>query len=295
MGMLSQFITSTQFYLFGRSRFTQTAWEAAAKQYVAGELEGAMLSGKTYAVTGANSGIGRETAKFLASRGAVVFMLCRSEKRAEAARSEMLEELRVARDDCEDVEVGELKILIGDVSLASSVSALATSLERHASRLDGLVCNAGVLLNDKTMTAEGVETTFASHLAFGSYLLTEQLLPLLKKSDGRVILTTSGGMYNSKFPGVDECVDPPEKKYDGQFAYVYAKRGQVLLAEHYARHEPDVPVVTCHPGWVDTPAVDVAYGAQKSGSGLTRRAAPCWLRMHSWNTTCSHSVSPTPS
>ena len=89
MGMLTQFITSTQFYLFGRSRFTQTGWQKAAKKYVQGELEECKLQGKCYAVTGANSGIGRETAGFLASRGARVLMLCRSKERAEKAKNEM--------------------------------------------------------------------------------------------------------------------------------------------------------------------------------------------------------------
>ena len=74
MGMLTQFITSTQFYLFGRSRFTQTGWQKAAKKYVQGELEECKLQGKCYAVTGANSGIGKETAGFLASRGARVLI-----------------------------------------------------------------------------------------------------------------------------------------------------------------------------------------------------------------------------
>ena len=46
MGMLTQFITSTQFYLFGRSRFTQTGWQKAAKKYVQGELEDCKLQGK---------------------------------------------------------------------------------------------------------------------------------------------------------------------------------------------------------------------------------------------------------
>ena len=94
MGMLTQFITSTQFYLFGRSRFTQTGWHKAAKKYVQGELEDCKLQGKCYAVTGANSGIGRETAGFLASRGARVLMLCRSIERAEKARDDAVEALQ---------------------------------------------------------------------------------------------------------------------------------------------------------------------------------------------------------
>ena len=278
--MLSQFITSTQFYLFGRSHFTATGWSKHAKRYVAGELEAAKLAGKVYAVTGANSGIGREAARFLASRGATVYMVCRSEARASQARSEMLEELRTSSDG--SCTLGSLEIVVGDVSLAASVRDVAAALAAKTDRLDALVCNAGVLLNEKTMTEEGVETTFASHFAFGSYLLTRELLPLLKKSDGRVVYVTSGGMYNAKFPGVAACVDPPAETYDGQFAYVYAKRGQVLLAEHLSSAEPAVAFVASHPGWTDTPAVDLAYGSQKSYLEPMRTTwqgaeGMCWL------------------
>ena len=136
--------------------------------------------------------------------------------------------------------------------------------------------------NEKTLTREGVETTFACHLAFGAYLLARELMPLLERSPtSRVVLTTSGGLYNSKFPGVAAVVDPDSDKYDGQFAYVYAKRGQVLLAEHHARAS-DVPVVASHPGWTDTPAVDAAYGAQKKYLEPMRTPwqgaeGQCWL------------------
>ena len=157
MGMLTQFITSTQFYLFGRSRFTQTGWHKAAKKYVQGELDECKLQGKCYAVTGANSGIGRETAGFLASRGARVLMLCRSKERAEKAKNEMKPD-----------NGGSLEVIVADVSLVSSVTAAAKQVRATTSKLDGLVCCAGVLLNEKTMTSEGVEATFASHLAFGS-------------------------------------------------------------------------------------------------------------------------------
>jgi dehydrogenase/reductase SDR family protein 12 len=68
-------------------------------------------------------------------------------------------------------------------------------------------------------------------------------------------------MYNSKFPSVEECLNPT--KYDGQQAYIYAKRGQVLLAEELAVMEPEVKWVSSHPGWADTPGVDSAFGDQK--------------------------------
>ena len=64
-----------------------------------------------------------------------------------------------------------------------------------ARQLDALVCNAGALLHERKMTSEGVEMTSATHLIFGSYLLTELLLPALNRAKApRVLLVSSGGM-----------------------------------------------------------------------------------------------------
>ena len=87
-------------------------------------------------------------------------------------------------------------------------------------------------------------------------------------------------MYNSKFPGVEACVDP--EKYDGQFAYVYAKRGQVLLAERLAAQEPRVAFISSHPGWTRTAAVEAAYGSSAKYLEPMRTAwqgaeGQCWL------------------
>jgi len=264
MGPVSQLITTTQFYLFGRSHFTATGWARASKKYVPAELE-VSLAGKSYCVTGANSGVGRECARFLYSRGARVFCVCRNRERGERAVAEMSAEAPA-------VEGGRLELVVGDVSLASSTVEIAAEIERAAGRLAGLVCNAGALSATKTMTAEGVETTFAAHLAFGSYLLSRRL-----KAD-RIIFVTSGGMYNTKFPDVATCVDPPD--FDGSFAYARAKRGQVLLAERLARD--GLLAVSSHPGWTDTPGVESAYGAQKSWLQPLRSLwqgaeGMCWL------------------
>mmetsp|Transcript_2038 Transcript_2038/g.3183 ORF Transcript_2038/g.3183 Transcript_2038/m.3183 type:complete len:530 (-) Transcript_2038:49-1638(-) len=168
-------------------------------------------------------------------------------------------------------------------------------------KLHALVCNAGALLNDFTKTSEGVETTFASHLLFGTYLLTKLALPTLQNTpDSRVVVVSSGGMYNTAFPDW-EVVTCRKGKYDGQLAYARAKRGQVLLCERWAELYPtgapdakkmkkrkskkkvksnensgssssgseddsssnNPAFVSCHPGWVDTPGVDAAYGEQK--------------------------------
>ena len=126
------------------------------------------------------------------------------------------------------------------------------------------------LLNDKKLTSDGHEVTIASHLISGSYLLSKLLLPKLqnavKDNNGnnndndqpRVIYVSSGGMYNTKFPNWEEATN--QKKYDGVMAYSYAKRGQILLAEQLAKRYPEIKWLSCHPGWVDTNAVDEAFG-----------------------------------
>ena len=107
-----------------------------------------------------------------------------------------------------------------------------------------------------------------SHLVCGSYQLTKLLMPSLKKaseaSDGeaRVIYVASGGMYNSKFPEWGEAASTGkyESKYNGNMAYAYAKRGQVLLAEQFTKKYQDTTFLSCHPGWTKTAGVDDAYG-----------------------------------
>jgi len=73
-------------------------------------------------------------------------------------------------------------------------------------------------------------------------------------------------MYNFAFPewnkATSTCTDP-KVRYDGQIAYAYAKRGQVLLCERWAEQHQHIKVVSCHPGWTQTAAVDLAYGESK--------------------------------
>lgn len=204
-------------------------------------------------VTGANSGIGKEIARFLASKGATVHMVCRSMERAEIARAEILQCALGA----------DLRILQADCSLERDVRRCWDEFGGIGSQLDGLVCNAGALLNEKTITDEGVEVTFASHLLFGVYLLGSLAMPALAASQGRLVIVSSGGMYNTKFPDWDTA-NALQGQYDGQLAYAYMKRGQVILAERWAESQPAVKVISCHPGWADTEGVDKAYGSKKS-------------------------------
>jgi dehydrogenase/reductase SDR family protein 12 len=140
-------------------------------------------------------------------------------------------------------------------------------------KLDALVCNAGALLNEKTLTSEGVEVTFASHFLFGTYLLGSLAMPLLKEGAAyasgrlggqtdfaRLVVVSSGGMYNTCFPDWATATSTGKAKYDGTLAYAYAKRGQVLLCERWSALHPEVKIVSTHPGWTDTPGVEEAFG-----------------------------------
>merc|ERR1712070_26902 len=132
----------------------------------------------------------------------------------------------------------------------------------NESSLDGVVCNAGALLSERVETKEGVETTFACHFLFGTYWLGKLSMPLLKQSkDPRLVIVTSGGMYNAKLePFADLYSGGPAKGFDGQLAYAKAKRAQVVLGERWAKEFPEVKIVSAHPGWTLTPGVQSVYG-----------------------------------
>eukprot|EP00605_Chrysophyceae_sp_TOSAG23-4_P002173 GSChrysophyteH1.ASY1.ANO1.2403.1 assembled CDS len=179
-------------------------------------------------------------------------MLCRNKARAEAARDDVV------------AQSGNDKVVFlqADVSLEADVRRVVDELTFHPlarvakdsqPRLDGLVCNAGALLNELTMTKEGFETTFAAHLLFGTYLLGDLCMPLLNATaDSRLVIVSSGGMYNYGLPSWEVLTstnESSEKNYDGQKAYAYAKRGQVILAEYWTKEHPEVKIVTAHPGW----------------------------------------------
>jgi len=270
MGIIKQGIVSTQFFLYGRKHFTQTGYRKHLAQHA--ELvqssavveggaadDGVDLSGQTFLVTGANQGIGKEIATYAASKQATVYLLCRNAERAESARKEIQD-----RTNNKNVNV-----LLADVSEPSQVAAAVAEFCDKEPQLDCLVCNAGALFNERKVNSAGHEVTLMSHLVCGSYQLTKLLMPALKKSseakDGaaRVVYVASGGMYNSKFPewSLAASTGKNEAEYDGNLAYSYAKRGQVLLAERFTRDCPGVSFVSSHPGWVRTAAVDSAYGS----------------------------------
>ena len=226
------------------SSFDRTGFRIHSLDFDPADLD-VDLGGRRCVVTGANSGIGFETALALADLGAEVGLLCRNPERGEAAATRIRE------------ETGNTRVwsAVVDVSRLASVRAFVEQLGPEP--VDVLVHNAGVLPDERAVTDEGLEITFATHVV-GPHLLTTLLRERLEASDeGRVIWVSSGGMYTRKLQVEDPGWEARADAYDGVLAYAETKRAQVVLARLWAEAFAGTPVVvhSMHPGWADTPAV----------------------------------------
>lgn len=209
------------------------------------DLEPGALEGRTVAVTGANSGLGKATVLGAVRLGAAARMLCRDPARGESARQQVLRACPSADVVVEQCDLSELK----------SVRACAARLRDELPGLHALVHNAGVLPPERTLSADGHELTVATHV-LGPHLLTGELRAVLAADlDARVVFVSSGGMYAQRLR-----VDDPEfheGDYDGTAAYARTKRMQVVLAQLWAARLADqhIAVHSMHPGWADTPGI----------------------------------------
>ncbi|XP_021771535.1 dehydrogenase/reductase SDR family member 12-like isoform X2 [Chenopodium quinoa] len=203
------------------------------------------LDGKNCIVTGANTGIGFATAQDLASRGASVYLLCRSKERGEVALSKI------------QTETGNQNVYleICDLSSLSEIKSVSAKFASKGTPLHVLVNNAGILENNRITASEGFELNFAVNV-LGTYAMTELMLPLLEKAapDARVITVSSGGMYTSP---LTKDLQISEEKIDGVMQYARNKRVQVALTEYWAEKYKDknIGFYTMHPGWAETPGV----------------------------------------
>jgi dehydrogenase/reductase SDR family protein 12 len=201
--------------------------------------------GRVAVVTGATSGLGRVTAEKLAALGAQVILVGRNQEKLEVAIREIAATTGNHR----------LSYEVADLSLMTEVRGLAQRLLEREEAIHILVNNAAVLPTRRELTREGLETAFATDL-LSPYLLTRLLTPLLRNSaPARIINVLSGGMYLS---GVDvNDLENEKGKYDGSRAYARAKRGLMILTEHWAKQlaSAGVTVNAMHPGWADTPGV----------------------------------------
>jgi len=202
------------------------------------------LSGKTAVVTGANSGLGYETASALARHGAHVMMACRDEGRG----TEALERLRA------DVPQASAELSLLDLADLASVRKFAEAYAGERDHLEILVNNAGVMaLDERRATADGFEMQFGTnHL--GHYALTGLLLPQLQaRPGGRVVSVTSFGHKVGRM-NFDDL--QWERSYRKWLAYGRSKLANLLFTFELDRRAraagSSIIAAVAHPGYANT-------------------------------------------
>ncbi|MEM7336089.1 MAG: SDR family NAD(P)-dependent oxidoreductase, partial [Chloroflexota bacterium] len=138
------------------------------------------LTGKVVVITGANSGLGLESTKMMAAKGATIVMACRNVSKAEKAKAEVLK----------SVPNANLDLMALDNSDLASVRAFADAFKAKYDRLDILLNNAGVMAIPRTETADGFEMQLGvNHL--GHFALTGLLLDVITSTPNARIHNTS--------------------------------------------------------------------------------------------------------
>jgi NAD(P)-dependent dehydrogenase (short-subunit alcohol dehydrogenase family) len=153
------------------------------------------------------------------------------------------------------------------------VRRFAAEFTAREERLDVLVNNAGILPQERTLSADGYELAFATNV-LGPFLLTELLLPLLRASaPSRIVNVSSGGMYTERIR-VDD-LQTERLKFDGPAVYARTKRAQVILTELLGERLAGTGVVVhaMHPGWADTPGVQTSLPRFHTVTGPFLRSA----------------------
>jgi NAD(P)-dependent dehydrogenase (short-subunit alcohol dehydrogenase family) len=210
---------------------------------------------RTALVTGATDGLGCASAHDLAARGAIVLLHGRSRERAEETLAEIGEATGNDR----------LHLHVADLSSLDEVRNLAAEVEREHDRLDVLVNNAGIIADERALSPDGYELTFAVNY-LSHFLLTELLLPLLRRSaPARIVNVASIGQTPVDF------ADPMlERGYDGFHAYAQSKLAQIMftleLTERLREEgEEGVTVNALHPATLmDTKMVRQSFGRARS-------------------------------
>ncbi|MCX7054794.1 MAG: SDR family NAD(P)-dependent oxidoreductase [Proteobacteria bacterium] len=202
--------------------------------------------GQHWLVTGGSGGIGRHIVLEAARAGATVTAVARSESK-----------LGTLRDDARKAGIAGVETECCDFTLQSDTERLLRRLDASGRKVDVLVNNVGVLLDDLSVTAEGRESSFVSNL-LSHYQLTEGLIRtgLLAGPRATVINMTSGGGYNMPLMVAMLNVTDPAK-YNGVFAYGFHKRAQMVLNQHWrdTHGSRGIAFYVMHPGWADTDGV----------------------------------------
>ena len=209
---------------------------------------GVDLFGKNALVTGANTGLGLETTRVLALRGANVTMACRDLRKADAARQAILGESVGA------IEEEQLDVLQLDLNSLEKTRAAALEYCNRGTPLHLLINNAGIMIPMKRITEDGFEGHLGiNHLAH--FLFTNLLLDPLKAANGaRVVVLSSAAMAFATLNETLEDINWEARKYKGFASYGDSKLMNHLFARELTRRYSDEGIVAnaLHPGVIGT-------------------------------------------
>jgi retinol dehydrogenase 12 len=200
------------------------------------------LDGKVFLMTGATEGIGKAAAKVFAARGATLVVTARNREKGE----------RLVADWKTTTGNPRIELLVGDLSKLADVRAVAEAYRARHDRLDVLVNNAGALFTSYELSADGFEMTFAlNHLSY--FLLTHEVEPLLARTGGARVVSTSSGAHRSGKLDLATVAQRPSKKI-GFPTYCDSKLANILFTRVLARRLAGAGVTAnCfHPGFVRT-------------------------------------------
>jgi NAD(P)-dependent dehydrogenase (short-subunit alcohol dehydrogenase family) len=219
------------------------------------------VKGKTILITGSTDGIGKQTALELARLGANVIIHGRDPQRLQSTQDELI---RISGNN-------NIDSLLADFSSLAQVKQMASNILAKYMRLDVLVNNAGVFLLHRKITIDGLEMNFqVNYLA--PFLLTNSLLPLLKKSAPARIVSVSSGLHSKTILDFENLQG--EKNFNGMQAYALSKLGNIYMTLELAERLAGSGITAncLHPGGVDTKMLRTAM--HMTGISVEEGAAP---------------------
>jgi len=203
------------------------------------------FDGRLVVITGATSGIGYETAKKYASNGARLLTINRNKEKSETLCREISHRYGT-----------ECNYILADLSKLKDVKNVVEKLNSLNSRIAVLIHNAGLYLNKRTLTEDGLEMNFVVHY-LAPFIINYFLIDKLKRDGSTRIIFVSSEGYRFASWGI--CLDNlqwEKKKYSGLKAYGSAKLAQILsmhiFAEIFSSENMNVTINAMHPGFVKT-------------------------------------------
>ena len=201
------------------------------------------LDGKTYLITGANSGTGFQAARTLLAKGAEVVMLNRNPEKSTAAITSLKQEFGA------DARVSFVKT---DLAALESVKEAAAKILETIPRIDALICNAAIAqVPTQRLTVDGFESMLGTN-HYGHFVLCGLLFPRIEASKGRIVVVSSLG-YNMGIKTIQFDDMNWDKNYHQNKTYSQSKLAQMMFAYELqdrltARGKTDVEIYVCHPG-----------------------------------------------